>query len=118
MVRHQQEFFIPRPRIVLADDRCQLRNAPGRWVALQNEVQHGHEMALATSKSAVQIARLARAAVHGTAQEAQRIIKARLQLWGYDIVTERLFSPVHTLREPQHKVAPLYMLRDVDEFFD
>src|SRR5262249_31908343 len=31
---------------------------------------------------------------------------------------ERLFSPIHTLREPQHEVASLHMLRDVDEFFD
>src|SRR5215471_16867550 len=90
VVRYQQELFLVCPCIVFADDRCQLRNAPSRHIALQNEVQHGHEMALATSKAAVQIARLARTAMHGTADEAQRIIKARLQLWGYDIVTERL----------------------------
>src|SRR5215831_16809969 len=118
MVRHQQEFFILRPGVVFADDGCQLRDAPGRRVTVQNEVQHGHEMALPTPEAAVQIARLTGAAVHGTAQEAQRIIKARLQRWGYDIVTERLFSPVYTLREPQHEVATLHVLRDVDEFFD
>ena len=118
MVRHQQELLIVCPGIVFADDRCQLRNAPSRRVALQNEVQHGHEMALPTPKAPMQIARLARATVHGTAHETQRVVKAGLQLWGHDIVTERLFRTVHTLGEPQNEVTPLHLLRDVDEFFD
>src|SRR5438128_11474066 len=75
-------------------------------------------MALPTPKAAVQIARLARATVHGTAHEAQRVVKARLQLWGHDIVTQRLFRTVYTLGEPQNEVTPLHMLRDIDEFFD
>src|SRR6266540_5936189 len=75
-------------------------------------------MALPTPKATVQIARLARATVQGTAYEAQRIVKARLEFWGHDIVTERLFSPVHPLGEPQHEVTPLHLLRDVDEVFN
>src|SRR2546422_6385268 len=75
-------------------------------------------MALPTPKAAVQIARLARATVHGTAHETQRVVKARLQLWGHDIVTQRLFRTVYTLGEPQNEVTPLHMLRDIDEFFD
>ena len=75
MVRHQQEFFLIRPCIVFANDRCQFGNAPGGQVALQNEVQHGHEMALAAAKAAVQIARLACSTVHALLMKLSALSK-------------------------------------------
>lgn len=60
MVRHQQKFFILRPRVVFADHRCQFGDAPGRRIALEKQMQQRHEMTLATPEAAVQIAGFAR----------------------------------------------------------
>ena len=73
---------------------------------------------VAGAKAAVQVACLACATLQGTADEAQCIVKAHLQIWGHDIVTQCLFGTIHTLGEPQHEVTPLHLLRDVDEVFD
>ena len=62
VVGHQQELLAGQPVVVLLDDRGQLRDPPGRRVALQDQVQHGHEVALAAAEAAVQVGRLAGAA--------------------------------------------------------
>ena len=46
--------------LCFGNDGGQFGNAAGSRVALQDQMQHGHEMALSAAEAAVQVARLAR----------------------------------------------------------
>ena len=118
VIGHQQELFTDQPVIVFLDDGGQFGNSPRCRVALQNQVQHSHEMAFAAAEAAMQVGGLAGATLHGTANENQCGIEAARQFRGDDIITQCLFSPIDTLGQPQHKVATLHAFRDVDEFFE
>ena len=60
VIRHEQEFLAGDPVAVFGDDRCEFRDAACRRVALEDQVEHGHEVALPAPETAVQIAGLAR----------------------------------------------------------
>ena len=63
--------------LCLRDDRGEFRNAACRRVALEDQVQHGHEMALAAAEAAVQVARLARLRLQGALDEAQGVFVSK-----------------------------------------
>src|SRR5437870_2943055 len=65
VVRHQQELLAPEPLVVLGDDGGQFRDAACGWIALQDQMQHSHEVAFSTPEAAVQIAGLAGVRLQG-----------------------------------------------------
>ena len=60
VIWHEQELLAGDPVVVLGDDRGKFRNSACSSVALEDQVQHGHEVALAAAEAAMQIAGLAR----------------------------------------------------------
>jgi hypothetical protein len=55
VVRHKQKPAVPEPRIVPGDDVGKALLAAGVRVAVEDGVQHGHEMRLAGSERAVEV---------------------------------------------------------------
>jgi hypothetical protein len=58
VVGHQQDVVALHPLAVLRHRRCQLGDGPGLRVALQQQVQHRHEMRLAAAEAAVRVGAL------------------------------------------------------------
>ena len=89
-VGHQQEFLPLGPFIVPRDDTGQLGDAPRRGVALEDQVQHRHEMALARAEAAVQVGGFAGTGLHRLLNEPQRIVEGVNKLRCDDVVAQRL----------------------------
>ena len=118
VIRHEQELLAGDPVVVLGDDRGEFRDAACRRIALEDQVQHGHEVALTATEAAVQIARLARLRLQGALDEAQGIFVAGLQLWGDHILAEGLLGTGDTLREPEHELPLLDVVGDLNQVFE
>jgi hypothetical protein len=118
VVRHQQEPLAGQPTVVLRDHPSQFRDRAGGRVALQDQVQHGHEMALAATEAAVQVDRLAAAVLDRRPDQDQRLVEVLGQLFGDDVVVNTTSGRCDVLDQPQDKVALLDPFRDFDQFFD
>ena len=111
----EQEPAPGHPRVVGGDDRGELGHAAGAGIAGEEQVEHGHEMALAAAEAAVEDRRLGARRLDRLADERQRGVEAVAQLGGDDIVGERLICVVDALGQLQHEVALEDLLGDVDE---
>ena len=118
VVGHQQELLAGQPVVVLLDDPGQLGDRPGRRVALQDQVQHGHEVALAAAEAAVQVGRLAGAALDGAADERQGRVEVLGQLGRDHVVGQHHVGVFDVLGQPEDEVALLHAVGDLDQVFD
>jgi len=59
VIRHEQEFAVLRPAVVLGDDVGQVGHRARGHVVVEQQVEHGHEVALARTETAMQIGCLA-----------------------------------------------------------
>ena len=87
-------------------------------LTLQNQVQHGHEMALTAPETPVQVGRLAGPPQHCAADEHQGRVKARYQLGRDDVIGQHHVGALDVLRQPQDEIALLDSFRNVDQVFD
>ena len=118
VIGHEQELLAGDPVVVLGDDRGEFGDAAGRRVALEDQVQHGHEVALTAAEAAVQVAGLARLRLQAALDEAEGIFVASPQLGGDDIIAKRLLGTGDAFGEPEHKLPLLDVVGDFDEVFD
>ena len=116
VVGHEQELFAMRPAI-FGDHTRQLGNRARLRVARQQKIQHGHEVAFARTKTAVQVSRLAAAGRHRLLDKTQRIVKGIDQLRRHHIVAQRGFGVGHAFGQLEHKVALMHALGNVDQVF-
>ena len=120
--RHHQELLPLGPRVVLGDHLRQLRDRAGIRIAVQQQIQDRHEMALAAAEAAVQIGRLAaRPAVRPRERpfdQPERLVEVLHQRRRHLIVFHRADRIGHALAQAQDKVAAAYMVADVDEVFE
>lgn len=118
MVGHQKKFFALDPFVVFGDRRGQFFDTPSLWNALENQVEHRHEVAFAAAKAAVQVAGFAAVALQGAADEVQGVVEAVFKLGGNHVLGQGLLDLVDPLGEAQDKVTLLNVLGDIDQVFD
>jgi hypothetical protein len=117
VVRHQQHPLAADPGVVPGDHAGQLGDRPGGRVALQDQVDNRHEMALAAAETAVQVGGLARVRLQRAVDERQGVVERLPQLRRDDVVAQRLVGPANALGKLQHVVAGLNALGNVDQVF-
>ncbi|EXI81303.1 MAG: hypothetical protein AW10_01317 [Candidatus Accumulibacter appositus] len=117
VIRHEQEPALLRPAVVLSDDVGQLGHRARRHVVVEQQVEHGHEVALARAETAVQVRGLAGAALDRLLDEVQRIVEAGVELRCHHVVAQRRFSMCHALGQLEDEVALVHALRDGDQVF-
>ena len=88
VIRHEQELLAGDPVVVLGDDRGEFGDPACGRVALEDQVQHGHEVALAAAEAAVQVGGLAGLRLEAALDEAEGIVEAGLELGRDDIVAQ------------------------------
>ena len=87
-------------------------------MTLQDQVQHGHEVALAAAEAAVQVGRLARAALDRAADERQGGVEVLGQFRRDDVVVQHPLRVLDVLGEAEDEVALLHAVGDLDQVFD
>ena len=117
VVRHEQDPLAADPGVVPGDHAGQLGDRPGGRVALQDQVDDRHEMALSAAETAVQVGGLARGRLQRAADERQGVVERLPQLRRDDVVAQRLVRPANALGKFQHVVAGLDALGNVDQVF-
>ena len=116
VVGHQQELAAMRPAVA-RHHVGQFRRRAGLGIAGQQQVQHGHEVALARAETPVQIGGLAAAGLHGLLDKAQRIAEGIHQLWRDHIVAQSLLGMGDAFGQLEHEIALVHPLRNVDQVF-
>jgi len=114
--RHKLEALASQSVVVLADRARELGDAARAGVALEQQVQDGHEVALARAEAAVEVGGLARPLLERRGDEAERVRVGTCQLIRHDVVLERFLAFAHALRQAHHEVALVDGLGDVDQF--
>ena len=114
MVRDQEELPVLQPRVVLVHDVGQFPLAPRVGVAVEDRVQHGHEVALAGSERAVQVGGAGGAGLHRGPDQAQGPVEVDGQRVGDHVAGDRglLADP---LGEGEDEVAGVHLVGDGDE---
>jgi hypothetical protein len=74
-------------------------------MALQQQCQHRHEMALAAAEAAVQVGAFAGAGFEGALDETQGLIETDDQLWRDHISAQRIGSALNTFGQAQDEVT-------------
>jgi hypothetical protein len=97
---------------------AQLFNTLGFGDALKDQIQHGHEVALAAPEAAVEVAGLTAVALNRTLNKAQGVIEAIFQFRGDHIVFEGRLGPGHPLGQFEDKVPFLETLGNLDQIFN
>ena len=115
VVREQEETLPLGPVVVRGHHRRQRRNRTRPRVALQQQVQHGHEMTFAAAETAVQITALARLVAHGVAHQPERLVETGNKLVGNHVLVERLVRMLHAFGKMQHEVAAPHAVRQIQE---
>ena len=72
---NQEDFFVGGPLVVAVDDRGEQWDAAGQRVTGEDQVEHGHEVALAAAEAAVQVGCLAGVVGQGATDEAHRVLE-------------------------------------------
>ena len=80
--------FLPSTQPCLTQTSARSSLRPGAGVVLQEQVQHGHEVALARAEAAVQVGRLAVRRLDGGADEPQGVVEGGGELVGDDVVAQ------------------------------
>ena len=114
VVGHEQELAAREPRVVLGDDVGEALLAAGVRVALQDGVQHGHEVGLAGAERAVEVGGPRRAGLHGGLDQAEGLVEVGGQRLGDHVVGDRglVLDP---LGEGEDEVAGVDRVGDRDE---
>jgi hypothetical protein len=118
VIRHEQELAVLRPGVVPSDDVGQLGQRTRRDVVVEQQVEHGHEVALAGTETAMQIRGLAGAALDRLLDEGQRVVETGVELRRHDVVAQRRFGMRHAIGELEDEVALVDLLRDRNQFSD
>src|SRR5687768_10861396 len=77
VVRHKQELFSADPFVMFGDDRCKLWYPSRDRIALQDQVQNGHEVTFATAEASVEVTRLASVCLYGATNKTQCVVEAK-----------------------------------------
>jgi hypothetical protein len=85
---------------------------------LQQQRQHGHKMALAAAKTAVQIGTFAGVALQGAPDQVQGLVEAPHQLRRDHVRAQGVGWPRDTLSEAQDKVALVHLGGNVEDVAD
>ena len=117
---HQQEPLAGQRRFVAVEGRMELALGPGGGMALQEQVEHSHEVRLAGAKAAVEVERLGRSRRHGAGDLAQGLVEGVGQLGGDLVAADRRLcrARTHALRELEDEVPITNLGGDVDELSD
>lgn len=115
VVGDQQEPLALRPCVMPRDHVRQLGDGAGPDVARKQEVQNGHEVALAGAEAAVQIRGFAATGLHRLLDEPEGVIETLDELRCDYIILERLLGVANPLGELQDEIAPVHALRDVNQ---
>ena len=91
---------------------------PHGGVVLKQQVQHRHEVRLAGTEAAVQVARLAARRFDGRLDEAEGVVEAGDQLRRDHVLFERLLRLGDALGQVENEVALADPLRQVEQFAD
>ena len=86
VIRHEQELAVLRPAVVLGHNVGQLGHRARRYVVVEQQVEYRHEVALAGAEAAMEIRRLAGAALNGLFDEGERIVETGIELRCHDVV--------------------------------
>jgi hypothetical protein len=84
-------------------------------MALQQQRQHRHEMALAAAETAMQVGAFAGAGVEGALDETQGLIEADDQLRGHHVGAQRVGRTLHTFGQAQDEVTLVHLSRDIED---
>ena len=117
VVRHEQELLVLDPLVFGADLRQFGDRAHGGDV-LEQQMEHGHEMRLAGTEAAVQVARVAVGGIHRRLDETQSVVEAGCQLGRDDVLFERLLRLRHAFAQVEYEVPLGDALRHDDEVTD
>ena len=111
---------LPLDPVVLDAGPLQALVGPGPGVVLQQQVEHGHEVALARAEAAVEVGGLAVAGVEGRLDEAQRVVEGVGQLGRDDVVGQRPVGLARgdALGEVQDEVAAMDLIGEVEQRAD
>ena len=111
VIRDEEEPLAADP-LVLDARPLQTLVPPGAGVVLEEEVQHGHEVALARAEAAVQVGGPAALRLDRGLDEGQRVVEGVGQLRGDDVVGERPLGLLRrdALGEVEHEVAAVDLL--------
>ena len=118
VVGHQEEPLAGEPVVVPRDDALETFRGAGRRVLQQQQMEHGHEMALAAAEAPVQVGGLAGARRERALDQIERPVEGVGKLRGHDVGLERLGRIRHALGEPEDEVVAVDLLRDVDQVAD
>ena len=116
VVGHEQELLPAHPIVVPADDLGQFLDVAGLGVTRDDQVQHGHEVALTTTEAAVEVAAVARTVCERLLHDREGPVEAADELVRDDVFADRRVGVLDTLGEPQHKPVGRQRLGDVDQF--
>ncbi len=122
MVGNHQELLSRHPLAVSGDHGGQFGDGARFGIAGEDQVEDGHEVALAAAETPVEIRRLARAApgapLQGPLYQIESLVEALHQLRGHLIVPDRARRVRDALAQAQDEVSTTDMVGDVDEVFD
>ena len=96
-------------------DGRELRNRAGPRITLQEQMQHGHEVALAAAEAAVQVGRLARRRLERAPDEAEGVVERLNELRSDDVTVHRLGGVLDALRQAENEIAAMDLLRQINE---
>ena len=85
VIRDHEELLSSGPGVVLGHCAGQFGNPSGGQVALQQQMEHRHEMAFAAAETPVQIAGPARLLLQRVFDQPQRFIEVPFELWRDDV---------------------------------
>ena len=114
VVGHEHEAAGVEPAVA-GDGVGQLRSRPGGDVAVEQGVEHGHEVALARAERSVQVAGLRPVLRQRRPDETQRLVEGHPQLRRDHVGVQGGLDVLHALGEAQHEVTLVDLLRDADE---
>ena len=118
VVGDDQEAPAGGPCVGPGDGAGELGDRAGARVAAQQQRQHRHEVALAAAEAAVQVRALAGVRSDRAADQRQRVIEAARELRRHHVVAQRLLGPLHPLRQPQHEIALMDALGEIEDVGD
>ena len=113
VVRHQQKFAALRPAVA-CHHICQFWRGTRLGITRKKQVQHGHEMALARAKAAVQVGGLAGTGLYRLLNEPQCIVERVNELRSDHVVPQRLVGMGNAIRQLEYEVALVNALGDVN----
>ena len=114
VVGHQEELAASEPAVMLGDDVGETLLAAGIGIALQDGVEHRHEVRLSGTEGAVKVGGPRRADLQGGLDQVKGLVEVLRERLGYDVVGDRglvLDAP----GEGENEVAIVDRVGDRDE---